>query len=239
MALMNMGHVLTRNDVRLARVRREAKAMISADPALGWSVLGAADLLCADYDGMRAKFRNALKFSPAERTHLNYAAALINAGFFSEACEHASVGEDPFLWKTKETIECMLYVGRVVHARAMAIRYRYRPYLEHMNPVFLDELIVSISLLERQGIREQAITAALDIAGEILRTRGLFFVNDDPFRLGGKGTNAPISYVFRVDVSESESERINEEYQQQIATHIADFSPVLVPVQFEPSRAVI
>jgi hypothetical protein len=224
------------DDVRLARIRREAKSIISADPALGWSWLGIGDMLCADYEGMRAKFENALKFSPSERTHLQYAAMLLNAGFFSEARLHAGAAADPYLWMTRETVVCMLYVGRIFHARDLVIKFR--PFLENADQAFLEELLVSIDLAEQKGVRESTITAALDFAGEIMRTHRLIFVNDDPFQLGTPSAQSRISYVFRLDVSESECARMNCELAKLIAANLMEFPAELIPVAFDACGSV-
>jgi hypothetical protein len=185
--LNSLNLVGARNDLEVASIRHEVEKLIPALPARAYSLLGMLAAVQEDEPGMRIWFGNALKASPGDvELRLNFAAALVNAGFVSEA--RRTIGttyrlETGNLEVLDYLISCTAWSMRFREASDL-LRIRDALHSPRMHP--MSDAIRSVHRFYAShsiddDVAEQMLNVGFDVlhGAKVFRSRGLTEILED------------------------------------------------------------
>ena len=186
--LVDLDHSEILDDLVLARLERDARALMQSDPAGARSVLGGVASLHCDTAGVREHYQVALRLSGRDSEVLaNYATALTKVGEMDEAfdaimeaCERRP--DDPSI--LQGAIDIAMQGARFGESRTL---YERRTRLKPEDPGD-DEFQVNAltEAIDRSAFRECAARQVVALAHEIRRDAGIRYSASGPVALYGE-----------------------------------------------------
>ena len=201
-----------------ARFRRDAEALMVADPITAHMILGLIASDACDESEVRRCFSVALKLAPVEPiVHHNYATALADIGFFSAArteSERAHALAPGVLEFADALINYATLSGRFRRgAEVLAEREKLEPKEAHPDQVVLPDLI---ALADQHGVRDEEIEKLQLAASSVLHNAGLY----SPYIAYGISEDEESRFVgaeWQVDASVSQVVDLNIALARQLS----------------------
>jgi hypothetical protein len=155
------------------RLTREAVKVRAVEPHMGWALFGMLYARVGDFEQMNRAYRTSLDLLNDETTIANWTANLVSLGFFTEAQElfaqyaHPKKGMFSYLYQVGIIAfsyrQAALYL-QIAEGMSMDIGSLSTPMAEAIN-----------SFLEAHDVSDAQIAKHFDVAGEIMRKRGIVF----------------------------------------------------------------
>lgn len=156
--LRREGRVL-RNELAAAKLRRELNAVLNSDASAYYVYMGSLHCLKGDLDLMHGSIENSLKLSSSVQLLAYNVQTLLVAGVFSEAaCLFSRISDDDVVANELAT-QCSL-----------AVLDFERGAMTDYHAEVSKACLVALS---KRGLTGQDILPMLDLAGDVLRKRGL------------------------------------------------------------------
>ncbi|MDO8310679.1 MAG: hypothetical protein Q7T25_01940 [Sideroxyarcus sp.] len=216
---------LDESEMRYKRLEIEAKKTVNADPALGYLLLAYIRQLVGDFEGVQERLANARKLNaPSLQVAEASLPCFINLGNFTAARSSYCEAADPRQGHFTNNYESGATCG------AFRLQRDFEEVAAKMNLKLPDSIPHAkyrhaAQVLDATATRDDEVSALLDLAGEVLRTRRLFFLGpspdidvvDDPesdscvfmnFRVAGGADNAAAMTVELADMAAERLERI-------------------------------
>jgi hypothetical protein len=218
--LMASSRYLDRNDFAVRLLLKKCAELTKVDAALGHVTTALAHQLYGDAEGMEYHFLNAKRLKPDQDGQFDHfwAQACANLGRFSKA---------QALLKQTLLPELGFFTYRALLAPPIGA---FHLLLEHfdgalrMNVQLPDDFPIdavrhATTLLDRDGTSDSDVAAMLDLMGEVLRDRQLFFLGYGPkWDVIEHPDLQMVHFLFQVDATPTEVADMNFD----LATRIAD-----------------
>lgn len=178
--IVDATHYLSSNDFGFRRLLAEAQKLVRVDPPMGYAALAFVKQLSGDLAGVIEGLNNSSRLgAPTQAVAATGLACYVNLGMFSDARKCYIEAADP----THGEFSIVHEVGIACGAFRTFREYDVVAALMKIDLSSLhlrSECLQAAALLDRTGTTDDEVTALLDIAGEILRENGLFFVGPLP-----------------------------------------------------------
>jgi hypothetical protein len=182
----------------LMRIKREAGAVLRAEPAAYYSILGAIACLEKNLPAMHKNHLNSIKISPADYrylAHLNYASSLSRVGLFPSAYEHsvAAFKECPTdVMVLNWLIDRSIFTGRI----SEAYHYLKTNSLDGKHPRAKDIVFIE-SILRDANIHDDDIRPECERVFELLNEQA-FCEWGFAWNVGERGASGILTYIFSI-----------------------------------------
>lgn len=193
--------------VQLARLKREARALLKADAHGAYVVLGALAALEKNDREMREQHERAIRLNPDDEwARINYATSLRNLGFVAEALSQVHklfIDQPDNLGALEHAIAYAVGAGNIHLAQELIQEWRIRkPGEKH----FLEDLCSEYTRsLESHEVSDEMAQEFVSAALEHLHNEGVFPEDTSAFCLGGD-----IHVRIELDADTNEIVRLNE-----------------------------
>ncbi len=168
------GHYFAEDDFQVRRLKRMADALFKSDPAAAWATLAGAAGLTGDAEAVRAAGDKAIRLRYVPAITDAKATPLSNLGYFSEAQALTKhwLSVDTIVWPhaAEKAIAC----ASIVYL-ADTIRQAGSMPTGIPNSV-LATIELAAGILDEHGISDAMLAGWLDVAGEMMRNRRMFFL---------------------------------------------------------------
>ena len=206
LAIQHRGHFIDAASVEYRQIEFRLLKQIKDDPVSGYGLYATLCGLAGDTAGMRDNFKKALNLTADPRERANYAIALCNLGYFSEAALHLPIMERPENGVLSDAINVSLEVGRIAGASRLIGKWNE---LHVDEPKDAGSLRAAAALLEKAAISDDGLLPGLDIVGAVMRARGLIFIGEPSVALIQSGDTEQISFRFSVAVEPEKCALLN------------------------------
>jgi hypothetical protein len=190
------------------RLVREAGKLRAADAHAGWALLGMLHAMVGDVEQMDQAYQNSLDLRIDQTTIANWTANLINLGYFSRAQDLFSQHGHP----NKGMFSYLYELGVMSFAYQTAADYMALAKGMNMKLEAVETpMATTISdFLRAQEISDSQVARHFDVAGEILRKRGIVFTYETNITRM-EGLHYGITIAVDVPVTQSEAFDMNIE----------------------------
>jgi len=220
--LGDAAHYLSPDDFVFRRILRDCDALMKVDPIQGHLATAMALQLSGDEQGVRRHFANARRLTPdpdGQIAHL-WAQATANLGLFSES--HRALAESltaqsgffPYRAGLAVTVGAFhLLFERLHEALSKNIAMLYGLPLE--------KAYQALAALDREPASDEDVAAMLDVAGEVLRDRKMFYLDHGPrWKVLTEAGIHMVHFVFRVQGDPEKVADMNYELAMRTAERI-------------------
>ena len=194
-------------------LRRECEQVVKAEPFMGWALLGSFFSALGDVEEAERCFSASLKLRNDYVTHANYHTNLGNLGLFSKAHQYFVEHGRP----EKGQFSMMLGFAQTMGSFQTAVAYAEEA--EAMGIELQEQLSESCRkaacLLASEGVSDEQVALHLDVAGEVLRRRRMFYYDAPKIKVSAvKGVFVGVTCVLAVAGSSMEVFEMNMELAQ-------------------------
>ncbi|GAB1828712.1 hypothetical protein [Achromobacter xylosoxidans] len=210
---------LATDDFESRLIEKECRQLLDASPYYGHLVYGIACTMWGNEDGVRYHFRKALEAQSNDlgQALFFHAQSLSNLGHFSEALallQEALAPQNGF------------FTDRAALAPAIGAFHTLKlraAEAERMNIQLPDSFPAEAArkaaeLLESYGTSDADVAAVLDVAGEVLRRRRLFFLGKGPrWSIVDHPELHAVHFLYEVDQTVDEVADMNFEFAELLA----------------------
>jgi hypothetical protein len=194
-------------------LRRECEDVLSVEPFMGWALLGSFFSALGDSHEADRCFSASLRLRNDSVTHVNYYTNLGNLGLFSKAhqyfVEHGRPEQGRFLMMRNFAQTMGSFQTAVAYTReaeAMGI--------ELMEPL-AENCRDAAEILASAGISDEDVVLHMDVVGEVLRRRKMFYHDIAKVRVSNvQGVFVGVTCVLAVAASSLEAFEMNMELAQ-------------------------
>lgn len=209
------------------RLLAEAKKVVNVAPGIGHATLALVRHLSGDLDGVTVELDKALRAGAHPRDVADTAVTCyVNLGMFSLAGRSYVQAADPrngsFSGVHEVGIACGLFrTLKEYYELASRMKIELSPFLLRAR------CLQAANLLERTGTTDEEVTALLDIAGEIMREKRLFYMGRLPefTVLDNDETEHCVFLTFAV----GETPEVVSDMMFELASRAADRLPRIPP----------
>lgn len=168
------------DDFKYRRLLDEAKKVIHASPAEGHLLTAFTKQVSGDLEAVRGHLENALRFGATKlQTSEVGMTCYLNLGVFSAAKHCYSIAGDPVNGGFSDTYELGMACGAFrQHQRFEELAMRMKINVDDSS--LRSKYHSAVEVLNETGTSDEEISELLDIAGEMLLERKLFFVGPLP-----------------------------------------------------------
>lgn len=177
--LKDLAQFIPEDDLVIRRLLKDAENSIKANPAFGHAALASVYQLTGNVEQALHHANNAIELASGEYTLLgNKSSILANLGFYSEALRAFEKSANPELgqmtWVWPQGYTCGAFSTMVKYLK------KARKMNLDLKGLDVETAEKAAGLLERIGVNESQIAAALDFVGDVLRRHKLFYVGMTP-----------------------------------------------------------
>lgn len=225
---------LTNEAQTIRRLFRESDKLAKADALAAHSVRAQTYALLGDVDQASYYLNAALHLSNDADVHSLACGVLINLGLFSEGQKHYLYGMNPVSGQYARFGEGGLICGAFKQTRLFLSEAR-KMQLD-LSAFRVDQVEAASRMADLNGLSDEVAGQILDVAGEVLRERHLFWLNPFPDLeiVDVPGELQSIFMTFRVDASSDEAFEMNMRVAELLAERF-DSIPWGLHVSFKPS----
>lgn len=215
------------SDFQIRRLATEANKVLQANPAIGHLVLAFTKQLSGDGNSVRHHLENAIRFgAPRQQVAEVAMTCFTNLGMFSDAMSSYREAGDPQSGRFTH----LYYLAGSCGAFRQIARFEETAMRMHLDLSGIDKRDLfrhANEVLEKTRTTDEEIATLLDIAGEVMRARGLFFIGPSPdiCVLDDDETDCCVFLTFAV----SENPEIAAEMMFDLAELAADKMPRIPP----------
>jgi tetratricopeptide (TPR) repeat protein len=169
------GRYLDPNSFRWRGLKRQAEQLLDADPAIGWETSGMVYSLAGEIEEADACFRRAYRLRPRAKVQVNWLSTMASLGCISAAHDiYKKIGPPPHdEFVNSYTTALNMGAFQMVDANFTAAKQKEIPLPEDGSV----ELAAECSeILQRAGLTDDVVARHLDVAGIVLREKGIFQV---------------------------------------------------------------
>jgi len=225
------------DELEMRRLERDAKALLKTDPGKAHQLLGGIAAIRWDIDGMHSHHLAALKHAGKASTYRNYATSLQLVGLFQEAAKYLEIAcerqpENLAYLRTASTFA--LWAGSPHKALELELQLQKRDPDHSLadRPVAIIKKL--LALMERQGISEADLQAAMGLTFDFLRNRKERFTH---VSLTPDEDQDAAFFTIHVDLPAKEVVTADAELGRRFAEQMPELSSALV-VQLEPQEQI-
>lgn len=169
--LRSDGRVLDMN-IKTAQIKKRIEALSKSDPRAYKAILSAFYGLTGKWDDMQSQGLAAVRAYGDDIIRLFYTTTLLNTGFFSKAAETLArvdwTSPDQASMKFDYADTCCLFGHMLAYTDVCN-----RSNISIPEQVNMQMVQAAHDILSANNIEESTVTSMLDIAGEMLRERGM------------------------------------------------------------------
>lgn len=206
LAIQHRGRILDTSSTEYWQLDLELRKQIKDDAVSGYGLYATFCGLAGDAAGLRDYFKKALNLTAAPRIRANFAIALSNLGYFSEAALHLPIMERPENGVLSDAINLSVELGRIARAARLIGKWNE---LHPDEPKDVGCLPAAAVLLEKAGISDDSLLPCLDIVGAVMREHRLIFVGEPSIALIQSENAGQISFRFSVKTEPEEGALLN------------------------------
>lgn len=178
--LLRATHFVPTDSLQYRRLLAEANKILKANPAFGHLVIGFVKHVTGDLESVRRHMDNAIRLGSAEQTTKEVAlSCFINLGAFTEAkqffAECATPQQGRFTYNYDKGICCGAFRQLIDFEE-----YAMKMHLDLEAIPLHEKCIEAVHVLDKTGSTDDEISSLLDIAGEVMRRKNLFFIGERP-----------------------------------------------------------
>jgi hypothetical protein len=177
--LKDLTHFIPEDDLVIRRLLKDAENSIKTNAAMGHAALASVYQLTGNADKARHHSNNAIELASGDYVLLgNKSSILINLGFHSEGLSvyqksaNPELGQMTFVWP--QGYACGAFTTMVKHLN------RARKMKLDLKGLDVETAEKAAAVLEKTGVSESQVAAALDLIGGVLREHKQFFVGPSP-----------------------------------------------------------
>jgi len=230
--LRECGRLLT-NDLHIAKLRKRIEAYKHNNVVEYWLYLASLYSLTGDVEQAVKAGQSALRLTSDFRYHLHHVRTLMHLGRYQLARELIAIPPDQYFLEPDDN-ECYVLFQVIDFCRFSRLAQQH-PMIETMRPmIYLSD--ATHKILERQKVQEQELLKMVDLAGDLLRDRGLISSYDlqiFPYPKDGTITiNLPVS------TTPSDVADLDWEYAERLFTLMPDAPATVVHVGFSSAPGI-